>query len=117
MNAESKRALEAFAEPIRHHAREWAAMVFASIVRDIEDRVSFDLAADISEVNALDELDGSQMAFELDVPDGAREWAASAWCVAFLHELERLGSEHGAASRGRGDAFVRQHLRDLEACR
>lgn len=117
MRAEAKSALEAFAEPIRDHARAWASVVLTSIVRDIEAGVSRNVAVEVAGVVADDELDTSGAMVELQVPEGARAWGADEWRAAFVRELERLAVAHREQTRGRGEALVREHLRNMEAHR
>jgi hypothetical protein len=117
MRHTEKRALAAFAELIHRHAREWAAAVIASIERDVADRLSVDIGFEVAGVQALEEFVTSDALLDLGTPAGAIDWARAEWCITFVHELERMVRLHKAARGERGEARVRQHLRDLESHR
>lgn len=114
--------LDALAEPIRRHAREWAEGVCDSIGCDIQARVTRTLNEGLADVTTDGEWDSARSSVLAEsaprtggrvgvVPQAAHAWVERVWRHAFAAGLEQARKRRVEAKRADGEETLRRHLR------
>jgi cytochrome P450 len=113
-------ALDAYAEPIRKHAREWADGVASSVDCDVINRVSRTFTLGAADVTAEGEWKSARSSVEMDaykarhaIPEGAMPWVERVWRSAFRTAWAAECATRREAAVAAGTEVLRAHVSSI----